>query len=66
MILFQHAKRTLPEFVPPPKASSVKEPFDSPDWVFEIKLDGYRAIAVFDVKPIQSNRTGNKSFRAWD
>jgi tetratricopeptide (TPR) repeat protein len=52
--------------VPPPKASSVKEPFDSPDWVFEIKLDGYRANAVFDVRPIQSNRTGNKSFAAWD
>jgi bifunctional non-homologous end joining protein LigD len=30
------------------QASSVKEPFDSPDWVFESKLDGYRAIAVID------------------
>jgi ATP-dependent DNA ligase len=29
-------------------ANSVKEPFDSPDWIFEVKLDGYRAIAVFD------------------
>src|ERR1700732_4043588 len=29
-------------------ASSVKEPFDSPDWIFETKLDGYRAIAVTD------------------
>jgi bifunctional non-homologous end joining protein LigD len=27
---------------------SVKEPFDSPDWIFEPKLDGYRAIAVID------------------
>ena len=27
-------------------ANSVKEPFDSPDWVFEVKLDSYRAIAV--------------------
>jgi bifunctional non-homologous end joining protein LigD len=26
----------------------VKDPFDSPDWVFETKLDGYRAIAVID------------------
>jgi bifunctional non-homologous end joining protein LigD len=26
----------------------VKEPFDSPDWIFETKLDGYRAIAVID------------------
>ena len=26
----------------------MKEPFDSPDWIFEPKLDGYRAIAVID------------------
>jgi bifunctional non-homologous end joining protein LigD len=30
------------------QASSVQEPFDSHDWVFETKLDGYRAIAVID------------------
>ena len=30
------------------QASSAKEPFDSPDWIFETKLDGYRAIAVID------------------
>src|SRR3982074_1447326 len=29
-------------------AQSAKEAFDSPDWIFEIKLDGYRAITVFD------------------
>jgi bifunctional non-homologous end joining protein LigD len=30
------------------QASSVKKPFDSPDWIFETKLDGYRALAVID------------------
>ena len=30
------------------QASSTKEPFDSTDWIFETKLDGYRAIAVID------------------
>jgi ATP-dependent DNA ligase len=29
-------------------ASSVQEPFDSLDWIFETKLDGYRAIAMID------------------
>ena len=29
--------------------NSVKEPFDSLDWPFELKLDGYRTITVFDV-----------------
>jgi bifunctional non-homologous end joining protein LigD len=41
-------KKPLPEFVAPTQASSVKEPFDSPDWIFETKLDGFRAIAVID------------------
>jgi hypothetical protein len=38
-------KKTIPEFEPPMMANGVKEPFDSPDWIFEIKLDGYRALA---------------------
>jgi bifunctional non-homologous end joining protein LigD len=29
-------------------ASSAKKPFDDPIWIFETKLDGYRAIAVID------------------
>jgi bifunctional non-homologous end joining protein LigD len=42
------AKKNFPEFVPPMMAESAKTPFDSPDWIFEIKLDGYRGITVFD------------------
>jgi bifunctional non-homologous end joining protein LigD len=42
------SKKPLPQFVAPMQASSVKEPFDSPDWIFETKLDGYRAVAVID------------------
>src|ERR1700739_917844 len=42
------AKSTFPDFVPPMMAESTKAPFDSQDWIFEIKLDGYRAITVFD------------------
>jgi hypothetical protein len=41
-------KSTFPDFVSPMMAESAKAPFDSPDWIFEIKLDGYRAITVFD------------------
>jgi bifunctional non-homologous end joining protein LigD len=40
--------KSLPQFVEPMAATSVKEPFDSPDWIFEPKLDGYRAITVID------------------
>jgi bifunctional non-homologous end joining protein LigD len=42
------AKPTFPDFVPPMMAESTKAPFDSQDWIFKIKLDGYRAITVFD------------------
>jgi bifunctional non-homologous end joining protein LigD len=41
-------KKILPQFIEPMHASSAKEPFNSPDWIFETKLDGYRAIAVID------------------
>jgi bifunctional non-homologous end joining protein LigD len=53
-------KKTFPEFVPPMMAESAKAPFDSPDWIFEIKLDGYRAITVFDSagKPHLWSRNG--------
>ena len=42
------AKKTFPAFVPPMMAKIAEEPFDSPDWIFEVKLDGYWGIAVFD------------------
>ncbi len=38
-------KRPMPTAVHPMLATSVEEPFDDPDWLFEIKWDGYRAVA---------------------
>jgi hypothetical protein len=32
---------TFPDFIGPMMASSVKEPFDNPDSIFETKLYGY-------------------------
>jgi bifunctional non-homologous end joining protein LigD len=37
-----------PDFLAPMLPTLIKEPFDSSDWIFEPKLDGYRAIAVID------------------
>jgi ATP-dependent DNA ligase len=34
-------KNVFQTFLPPMMANSVKEPFDSPEWMFELKLDGY-------------------------
>jgi bifunctional non-homologous end joining protein LigD len=41
-------KPSFPEFVEPMMASVATEPFDHRDWIFETKLDGFRAIAVID------------------
>jgi|SRR4029077_9419349 bifunctional non-homologous end joining protein LigD len=44
----RHAKKPFPQIIAPMMASVVKEPFDSPNWIFEAKLDGFRAIVVID------------------
>ncbi|MDQ3492040.1 MAG: non-homologous end-joining DNA ligase, partial [Chloroflexota bacterium] len=36
----------LPAFIPPMKATAVDRAFSDADWVFELKLDGYRVEAV--------------------
>jgi bifunctional non-homologous end joining protein LigD len=38
---------TLPQFQPMP-LMRVREPFDSADWLFEVKYDGFRALAYLD------------------
>lgn len=37
--------RPMPQGIKPMLATPVKEPFDHKDWIFELKWDGYRAIA---------------------
>jgi bifunctional non-homologous end joining protein LigD len=38
-------KRPMPTAIHPMLATAVDEPFDDPEWLFEIKWDGYRAVA---------------------
>jgi bifunctional non-homologous end joining protein LigD len=38
----------MPKAIYPMLATPVEDPFDSPDWLFEIKWDGYRAIAFLE------------------
>jgi bifunctional non-homologous end joining protein LigD len=35
----------MPNAIKPMLATPVAEPFDHPDWIFEVKWDGYRAVA---------------------
>jgi len=44
-ILQQMPDTAMPEKIQPMLATLVDAPFDDPDWNFEIKWDGYRAIA---------------------
>ena len=41
-------KDKMPQFIPPMLATLIDEPFDSDEWLFEVKWDGYRAQAVID------------------
>jgi bifunctional non-homologous end joining protein LigD len=38
-------KRPMPTAIHPMLATTVEKAFDDPDWLFEIKWDGYRAVA---------------------
>jgi len=35
----------MPHNIEPMLATLIKKPFDSPEWIFEVKWDGYRAVA---------------------
>ncbi len=37
-----------PQFIPPMLATLVAAPFDDPEWLFEVKWDGFRVEAVVD------------------
>ena len=41
-------KRPMPSAIHPMLAESVEKPFDGPDWLFEIKWDGYRAVTFIE------------------
>jgi len=42
------AKRPMPTAIHPMLATIVEHPFDDPEWLFEIKWDGYRAVAFIE------------------
>jgi bifunctional non-homologous end joining protein LigD len=43
-------------------ATLVNEPFDQPGWLYEIKWDGYRAIALCNKEKVELISRNNKSF----
>jgi bifunctional non-homologous end joining protein LigD len=45
-------EKKIPHYIKPMLATAVDKPFSSKEWLFELKLDGYRAIAVTGQKKI--------------
>ena len=52
----------MPHDIKPMLATLVEEPFDDPGWIFEIKQDGYRAIAEVQNGAVQLYSRNNLSF----
>lgn len=48
--------------IKPMLAKLIKEPFDSPEWLFEVKWDGYRALAFLQKGKVQLKSRNNLSF----
>jgi len=46
-------KRAMPESIHPMLAAAEAEAFDDPDWLFEIKWDGYRAVAFIQNRKLR-------------
>ncbi len=48
VLVSQPVKRPMPTAIHPMLAESIEKPFDSEEWLFEIKWDGYRAVAFLE------------------
>ncbi len=56
-------KRTkMPSGIKPMLATLVNAPFDDPGWSYEVKWDGYRALAYVDKGKAELSSRNNKSF----
>jgi bifunctional non-homologous end joining protein LigD len=56
------SKSRLPNSISPMLATLVDKPVEGPGWLYEIKWDGYRAIAVCNKHTVKLISRNNKSF----
>ncbi|MCG2617018.1 DNA ligase D [Terrimonas sp. NA20] len=55
-------RSAFPSSFSPMLATLVDKPFDEPGWEYEIKWDGYRAVALMNRKKVELVSRNNKSF----
>src|SRR5688572_14106577 len=56
-------KSAFPVKMAPMLATLVDEPFDTPGWLYEVKWDGYRALAFCNKNKIELRSRNDKSFK---
>ncbi|KQS26795.1 DNA ligase D [Dyadobacter sp. Leaf189] len=61
-ILKKAPKAPFPETLIPMLATLVDEPFDDPGWEYEVKWDGYRAVAYLNKGEVEIKSRNKKSF----
>src|SRR4030095_3979628 len=60
--LTEGKKAAFPKTFQPMLATLVDKPFDEPGWLYEVKWDGYRAIAFLNKGEVDIRSRNNKSF----
>ncbi len=55
-------KVVFPRTFKPMLATLVDKPFEDPAWIYEIKWDGYRAVAMISKGKVNLISRNNKSF----
>lgn len=61
-ILKSAPKGAMPKAIKPMLATLVDEPFDNEEWQYEVKWDGYRALASLNKGKVELLSRNNKSF----
>ena len=61
---FEEWSREFPRFIKPMTATLVQTVPEGPDWMYEVKLDGYRALILKSSSHVQI-RLRNSSPRNW-
>jgi bifunctional non-homologous end joining protein LigD len=58
-------KKRMPKDLPPMLATLVDKPFDNEGWSYEVKWDGYRALAYLQKGKVELRSRNNKSFEKY-